>query len=131
MKIPKIVIVDDSNVMRSILRKSILMTEHDVGAFIEAADGLEGTACIREHADDISIVFTDLDMPNATGVQMLTTLQQEQVGGFPVVVVTTVGNQHMRNACKALGAVAFLNKPFTQEELGELLNAVLQPPAGG
>lgn len=127
MNIKKIVIVDDSNVMRSILRKSILMTEHDVGEFIEAADGLEGAARIREHADDISVVFTDLDMPNATGVQMLTTLQQEHVGGFPVVIVTTVGNQQMQDTCKGLGAVAFLNKPFTQEEIGELLETVLQP----
>ena len=125
MKINKIIIVDDSTVMRSILRKSILMTENDVGEFIEAADGLEGAARIREHAGDLSIVFTDLDMPNATGVQMLTALQNEQVGGFPVVIVSTVGNQRMHDTCKGLGAVAFLNKPFTQEEIGELLDTVL------
>lgn len=130
MKINKVVIVDDSNVMRSILRKSILMTENDVGEFIEAADGVDGAARIREHADGISVVFTDLDMPNATGVQMLTTLKQEQVGGFPVVIVSTVGNQHMQDTCKALGAVAFLNKPFTQEQIGELLDSILQPAAG-
>ncbi len=130
MKINKIVIVDDSTVMRSILRKSILMTENDVGEFIEAADGVEGAARIREHADSIAVVFSDLDMPNATGIQMLTTLKQEQVGGFPIVIVSTVGNQQMQDTCKALGAVAFLNKPFTQDEIGDLLQTILQPSAG-
>ncbi|MBI3993011.1 MAG: response regulator [Candidatus Lambdaproteobacteria bacterium] len=120
-----VVIIDDSSVMRSILRKAILMTGLKVEQFLEAANGNEGMTRIRDHLDELDIVFTDLDMPECTGVQMMTRLREEGIAGFPIVIVSTVGNKKMQETCHALGAVAFLEKPFKQEEIGTLLTSLL------
>ena len=121
----KVVIIDDSRVMRSILRKAILMAEIEIEAFIEAANGNEGVAKIKENLDSLDIVFTDLDMPECTGVQMMTRLREEGIQGFPIVIVSTVGNKEMQETCHDLGAVAFLEKPFKQEEIGNLFKSLL------
>lgn len=121
----KVVIIDDSRVMRSILRKAIMMTGVEVAEFVEAADGNEGFDRIRENVDTLDVVFTDLDMPECTGVQMMTKLHEEGLRGFPIIIVSTVGNKNMQKACQELGAVAFLEKPFKQEDIGILLKSVI------
>ena len=121
----QVVIIDDSKVMRSILRKAILMAGVEVANFVEAANGNEGVDKIRENRESLDIVFTDLDMPECTGVQMMTRLREEGIQGFPIVIVSTVGNKKMQEACHDLGAVAFLEKPFKQEDIGILLKRLL------
>jgi len=119
-----IALIDDSSVMRSILRKAILMSDVEVEDFLEAANGAEGFEVIKQHADNLDVIFTDLDMPERGGVQMMRELRDSGITNIPIVIVSTVGDNKMQETCKELGAVAFLRKPFSHEDIRELLSNV-------
>ena len=120
-----IALIDDSAVMRAILRKSILMANREVGEFVEAANGKEGFKLIQDKGDQFDLIITDLDMPEWSGVQMMKKIQETGLKTAPIVVITTVSDSLMRETCRELGAVAFLNKPFSPEEIKGLLERVL------
>ena len=120
-----IALIDDSAVMRAILRKSILMANRDVGEFVEAGNGKEGFELIQAKGAEFDLIITDLDMPEWSGVQMMKKIQEAGLKTAPIVVITTVGDSGMRETCRELGAVAFLNKPFSSEEIKGLLERVL------
>ena len=120
-----IALIDDSAVMRAILRKSILMANLDVGKFVEADNGKDGFKLIQDKGADFDLIITDLDMPEWSGVQMMKKIQETGLKTAPIVVITTVGDSGMRETCRKLGAVAFLNKPFSPEEIKGLLERVL------
>ena len=56
---------------------------------------------------------------------MMKKIRETGLKTAPIVVITTLGNSGMRETCRALGAVAFLNKPFSAEEIKGLLERVL------
>ncbi len=119
-----IALIDDSKVMRSILRKSILMSDLDVQQFIEAENGLEGLNVIEHNQDQLDLIITDLHMPELGGIEMLKKIKEAGGNKAPIVVISTVGDAEMQQACKNLGAVAFIKKPFSHEDIEKLLNTV-------
>ena len=82
-------LIDDSKVMRSILRKSILMNNFKVHEFLEADNGLEGFQLLAGHRDNLDIAFVDLHMPKLGGVEMLKRLRHEGIQSVPIVIVST------------------------------------------
>ncbi len=121
-----VALIDDSSVMRSIIRKSIMMSDLEVTNFIEAEDGFEGLDLIQNNKNDIDLIITDLHMPKCTGVEMLQKIKKEGLTKVPIVVISTVGDAEMQSKCKELGAVAFLKKPFSHEDIELVLSAILK-----
>lgn len=114
-------LIDDSRVMRSILRKSILICNYQVGDFIEAENGEEGYAILSGNQNSMDIAFVDLHMPKMGGLDMLTKLKAEGLGSVPIVIVSTSADEEMQKRCLALGAVGFIRKPFTPQDVGNLM----------
>jgi two-component system chemotaxis response regulator CheY len=114
-------LIDDSKVMRSILRKSILMNNVHVDAFLEADNGLEGFEMLSGHRDQLDIAFVDLHMPKMSGVEMLKRLRNEGIQSVPIVIVSTSADLEMQKTCMDLGAVGFIRKPFTPQDIGSLM----------
>jgi len=77
------VIADDEALARRRLR-TLLAQESDVTVVAEAANGPEAIDVVREHSPDV--LFLDVRMPGATGIDVLETLGPESVGA--VVLVT-------------------------------------------
>ena len=125
-----IALIDDSSVMRSILRKSILMSDLGVSEFVEASNGAEGLKLIESNKA-IDIIITDLHMPELGGVEMMEKLKASGITKAPIIVISTVGDENMQNTCKGLGAVAFLKKPFSHEDIEGLLTDVIKKHLGG
>ena len=125
-----IALIDDSSVMRSILRKSIMMSNLDVTDFVEASNGAEGLALIESN-QNIDLIITDLHMPELGGVEMMEKLKAAGIARAPIVVISTVGDENMQNTCKGLGAVAFLKKPFSHEDIEGLLTNVIKEHLNG
>jgi two-component system chemotaxis response regulator CheY len=119
-----IALIDDSKVMRSILRKSILMSDLEVQQFIEAENGLEGLNVIERNQEHLDLIITDLHMPELGGIEMLKKIKEAGGNKAPIVVISTVGDAEMQQTCKNLGAVAFIEKPFSHEDIEKLLNTV-------
>src|SRR5690606_23162414 len=76
-------IADDEALARRRLR-TLLAQESDVTVVAEAANGPEAIDVVREHSPDV--LFLDVRMPGATGIDVLETLGPESVGA--VVLVT-------------------------------------------
>ena len=114
-------LIDDSKVMRSILRKSILMNNYQVASFLEADNGLEGFEMLSGNQDQLDIAFVDLHMPKMGGLDMLKRLRQEGLHSVPIVIVSTSADMEMQKACMDLGAVGFIRKPFTPQDIGSLM----------
>jgi len=75
-------LIDDSKVMRSILRKSILMNHVQVTEFLEAGNGLEGFEMLSGHRDRLDIAFVDLHMPKMGGLEMLKRLRSAGIASL-------------------------------------------------
>lgn len=119
-----VALIDDSKVMRSILRKSILMSHHEVGDFLEAENGLEGLNLIQANKGSIDLIITDLHMPELGGIEMLRKIKEAGENSVPIVVISTVGDAEMQETCKSLGARAFIEKPFSPEDIEKMLNSI-------
>ena len=117
-------LIDDSKVMRSILRKSILMNHVQVTEFLEAGNGLEGFEMLSGHRDRLDIAFVDLHMPKMGGVEMLKRLRSAGIASVPIVIVSTSADLEMQKTCMDLGAVGFIRKPFTPQEIGSLMTKI-------
>lgn len=118
-------LIDDSRVMRSILRKSILMCNYKVDAFLEAENGVQGFEVLSGNQDLLDIAFVDLHMPEMGGLEMLQKLKEEGLSGVPIVIVSTSADSETQQECMKLGAVGFIRKPFTPQEIGILMSQVV------
>jgi two-component system, chemotaxis family, chemotaxis protein CheY len=110
----RILIVDDSKVIRSLVS---LYLRGEADLILELAeDGARGLAAARATLPDF--VFTDLNMPEMGGVELVTALRA--LPGYerrPIVILTTADEAELRAAALAAGADGFLDKPFTRDGL--------------
>jgi len=107
----QVLIVDDSKVIRRAAVK-ILQNEFDV---IEAEDGAEAWAQLQENKN-ISVVFSDLGMPNMDGYELLQKIRSsddEAVSHIPVIIITGAEeSEGARADVFEMGATDFISKPF-------------------
>lgn len=117
----KILIVDDSAVMRKIVIRALRQAGVSADATLEAADGREALAVIA--AEHPHVILSDWNMPNMTGMELLTELR---AGGddTPFGFVTSESTPDMSNAASAAGAAFFIVKPFTADDLRDALGRV-------
>ena len=85
-----VLIVDDSAAIRKILARVLQQTELITGKIFEAGDGVQALEVLREHP--VSLVLSDINMPNMDGLDFLKEFRSNAVGnGIPVVMITTEG----------------------------------------
>ena len=88
----KVLIIDDSAVMRKIIQRNIQQSGLLVDEFVEAADGREGLEKIT--SNNIDLILCDWNMPNMTGIDFVKALRGSgQKGNVPIVMVTTEGGE--------------------------------------
>jgi two-component system chemotaxis response regulator CheY len=108
----KILIVDDSKAMRMIVRRVLNELEFDDPEYLEASNGVEGIAAIKEHQPDL--VLSDWNMPEMNGIEMLEALNAEGVAvklGF----VTSESQPTYKDRAVDAGALFLISKPFNAE----------------
>jgi two-component system chemotaxis response regulator CheY len=99
-------------------------TEIALGDVLEASDGKEALSVLEGR--QISLVLSDINMPNMDGIQLLRALRaSEQWRDLPVVLITTEGSQARVQEAVELGATAYIRKPFSADQLREKLAALL------
>ncbi len=118
----KILIVDDSRVMRQIVTRTLRQAGFDGHELVEAGNGLEGLQAIHDH--DPALVLSDWNMPEMNGIDMLTTLRSRGQN-VPFAFVTSEGSPDMVSRATAAGAMFVITKPFTAESFKEKLQPVL------
>ncbi len=122
----RILIVEDSETMRSLLASSLEELETPVKV-VEAASGFEALRILPR--DDFDLVVTDINMPDINGLELLSFVRSnERFQAIPVVIVSTEGSDRDRDKGLELGADAYLVKPFQPELLREVVADLLARP---
>jgi two-component system, chemotaxis family, chemotaxis protein CheY len=118
----KVLIVDDSRVMRQIVSRTLRQAGYTELSLLEASNGLEAYELVQSHQPDL--VLSDWNMPEMNGFDLLRSLRgrgHEVAFGF----VTSEGTQEMRAKAAAAGALFLVAKPFTAESFKDALTPVL------
>lgn len=120
----RVLIVDDSPVMRTFIRRIIALSGMEAAELLEASNGLEALNLLQTQWVDV--VLTDINMPVMDGAELMRRLAaDETLKTLPVVVVSTDGTAHRVEQMLGLGARGYVKKPFQPETLREELERVL------
>ncbi|MFN8352275.1 MAG: sigma-54 dependent transcriptional regulator [Flavobacteriales bacterium] len=116
---PSVLLVDDARDMLELLRRSI----NAMGLTPFTANNVVDAITVLEQGP-VDLVITDLNMPEVSGIQLVRYMG-EHFPHVPVLVIT--GYPKLEDAVQVmkLGAVEYIVKPFTQEELREAVERVL------
>ena len=111
----KILSVDDSAIIRKIIRGAVEVLDFEL---LEASDGLEAVEVLEKEYREIALILLDWNMPGMNGLEFLKKIKgSPEFARIPVMMVTTESEKE--NIIKAIqaGAVHYMTKPFTIEEL--------------
>lgn len=118
----KILIVDDSNMLRDMVKYAL--NEGGYPDVTEAIDGLDGLEKAKQHSFDL--IVTDINMPNMNGFDLIIELRKlPTYVKTPILTLTTEKNDEMKAKGKAVGATGWIVKPFVPEQLLKAVGIVL------
>ncbi len=119
-----ILIVDDSEIIRSMIARTISLSKLPIQIFHQAPNGAKAIEILGK--EWIDIVFTDLNMPIMNGFDLISKMNKSaELIDIPVIVVTTEGNTDRLNELKNIGARDCLRKPFTPEQIRDTITSIL------
>lgn len=118
-----ILVVDDSNTMRRIIKNKLLDLEVSSDSIFEAGDGVEALKVLN--MEQIKLVFLDWNMPKLNGYDMLLQMKQDDIlKNIPVIMVTSEGGKaEVLSAIKA-GVADYIVKPFEVDVLQKKIELV-------
>ncbi|HEX7736002.1 MAG TPA: Hpt domain-containing protein [Ktedonobacteraceae bacterium] len=116
-----ILVVDDSPSVRRVVTSMLKQHQWEVQA---ARDGVEALEMITQQAP--AAVLLDIEMPRMDGYELMATVRaQEQYRTLPLVVLTSRAAAKHQQRAMQLGASAYVVKPYQDEELINILNALV------
>jgi two-component system chemotaxis response regulator CheY len=116
----KILVVDDSSIMRSAI-KGILKSRFDVTDVKDAPQALK--AVVNEH---YSLIITDLNMPQMDGMDFIRNLKNISTTKFtPVIVLSTDSQRSRIEMARDLGCKAYIIKPFSEAQLVDAVERLI------
>ena len=120
----RVLIVDDSSVMRKIVARSLQQAGLNLTQVLEASNGAEALVVLRQ--EKVNLILSDINMPVMDGLEFVKQLSGvENAHGVPVVMITTEGSEaHVVQALSA-GARGYIRKPFTPEQVKQQVLPVL------
>jgi len=118
VKIPtRVLIVDDSGTIRSIVRKILLASRFALDVH-EVEEGIAALNLLR--GGNFGMVFLDYNMPGLNGIETLSEIKRE-TPGVAVVMMTSQMDAALADRARAAGALAFLKKPFYPADIDAVL----------
>ena len=117
----RILIVDDSSMMRAMIKRVVKMTQVPVDEILEAGDGAEALKLLEAH--DVQLLLTDINMPVMNGADLLRRVaKNDRWRALTRVIISTDGSSARREEAAALSVRCYLKKPFSPEVLRDVLN---------
>lgn len=118
-----VLLVEDSKAIRSMMRVSL----EEAGGFfaVEAGNGFEALKTLPTRRFDL--IITDINMPDINGLELIGFVKSNPAyKDIPLVIVSTEKTDEDRKRGLALGAAAYVMKPFTKEGLMTAVNRALE-----
>lgn len=117
-----ILIVDDSFSIRNLLQVVLTRAGYEV---LMAEDGRDALPHLER--EDLSLLITDLHMPNMNGLELIRYVRQTEKHRYlPILFLTTETNSEIKLEAKNAGATGWVTKPFSNEKLLQIINRVLR-----
>ena len=122
----QILIVDDSSMMRAMIKRVVGLAGVPVDGILEARNGAEALALLENH--DVSVLLTDINMPVMTGAELLREIaRHERFRNLVRVIISTDGSASRREEADGLDVRCYLEKPFSPEVMRDVLSEVVTP----
>ncbi len=119
-----VLIVDDSNSMRAVIKKIISISGFKIDQCVEAGNGKEALEALTDNWVDV--IVSDINMPEMNGFELLKSLKEDDLlKNIPVILITTESSEERMQDAFNLGAKGFIKKPFTPEEVKKILYEVI------
>lgn len=120
----RILIVEDSHAMRAFVRATL---EESGAEVTEASSGFEALRVLPRERFDLVVV--DINMPDINGLELVSFMRKSDVHkATPLVIISTEASAKDRERGLALGADAYLSKPFEPGQLRELVVKLVPEP---
>lgn len=122
----KILAVDDEPDLTDLILYHLMRTGHEVTT---AANGWEAIHAARTNRPDI--ILLDLMLPDLDGFGVCEILRRDPATAtIPIIIVSAWASSDSRNLGLELGALDYITKPFSPQELVERVNCLLHARAG-
>ncbi|HEY5563045.1 MAG TPA: response regulator [Clostridiaceae bacterium] len=117
----KVLVVDDTKNIRMLLTTCLELKGYEV---LIAGDGKSAIDITQKEKDNIDIIFLDIRMPEMNGTEVLKIIRNMGVR-CPVIIMTAYATVKNAVDCTRLGAVAYLQKPFSPGKVSSMLDEIL------
>lgn len=118
-----VLIVEDSATTRAMIKAVIEDMGEDLAA-VEACTGFEALKLLPTEKFDL--IITDINMPDINGLELIGFVKANpNYNRIPLVIVTTERSKEDKERGLALGASAYVTKPFKTEELQEVISRII------
>ena len=117
-----VAIVDDDEGMREAIKSLLASAGFMAESFSSAEEFLNST-----RLSETSCLILDVQMPGVNGLELQSQLDREH-RRIPIIFITAHANQEARSEAMRAGAVAFLEKPFSEESLMHALRSAHAGP---
>ena len=119
-----VLVVDDSEVMRGMIKRTLALSGLEIAAVYEAANGIEALAQMNAHP--IGVVLLDISMPVMNGMTLLRRMRDDaRLRDIPVVLASAEGSETRIAELMSAGARGYVRKPFHPEQVRDILLPIL------
>ena len=122
MRALKLLVVDDSRAMRSIIRRVLRQAGYGKHEVLEAADGMSAIDVVKSNQPHV--ILADWNMPVMNGLDLLKVVRKAKLD-IPFGFITAEGTVNMRDVATRNGADFFVSKPFTARDFRTALGKYL------
>jgi DNA-binding NtrC family response regulator len=123
MKTKRVLVIDDEQIVLDSIRKILKDEDCEVDVSLSGRDGLDWA--LNRHYD---VVLTDIRMPDIGGMRVLRDIKRAKPS-LPVVMITGYATVQSAVQAMQLGAMEYLEKPFTPEKIIEVVSAAIHKAA--
>ncbi len=110
----KVLVVDDSAIMRKVISQILEMLGHDS---VPASNGIDAFDRLKAH-EDVRLILLDWNMPEMNGIEFLREIKgRPRLSEIPVIMLTTESERRKMIEAIEAGAKHYLTKPFQPETL--------------
>ncbi len=115
--------IDDSQTIQTIVQKSLEMAGYHV---IGHTDPLKSVMFLLENNQNPDIIIMDIKMPNVEGYKLLQLIKRStKLTNIPVIMLTSQNRHLDKMRAQSLGAVAYMTKPFSCNNLIRTVDRIL------
>ncbi len=120
----KVLVVEDSPTMRSLIASTV--EELPGFAVIAVGNGFEALKVLPSQPFDL--IITDINMPDINGLEIVNFVKNHpNYRAIPLIIVSTEQSEEDIKKGLALGASAYVTKPFNPDELRKTVQGLLKP----